>query len=193
MRRERPIIDMWMVNIADDRGEVRRCRMMGTLFAARSYAAEVSSAETKRLNMAAARAMKGPGALLGVMIGLAIVAWNAWIGKSFTSAWLATLSQLSVIPVVWLVWDLTVLQTRVRPKYASERRRIALEIERCPWCMYRLLDTPGGGVTCPECGESGSENFRPHLMLYAIARDKFGTGMIPLRIGQGLVPGDAWL
>jgi hypothetical protein len=38
MKRERPVLDLWMVNIRDERGRVRTCRMAGTWNARNAYA-----------------------------------------------------------------------------------------------------------------------------------------------------------
>jgi len=154
VQRERPIIDLWMVNIADDRGAVRRCQMFGTLFGERSYEAELTRVERDRMRTAASALFQKHGAMLGVGFGLSFVAARVAFGKYYTSFWIETVALFAMIPVVWLVWDFTIMQHRLRPAYAAERKRIAMEIGRCAWCLYPLPSgtMEDGMVVCPECG-----------------------------------------
>jgi hypothetical protein len=152
-RRELPILEMWLVNIADDRGVVRRCRMTGRRSHIRAQAPDLSLDEVRQLQQVAAKGMVVPGAIMGSLFGMSFVAWNALVGRHLNPRWFGELSVFLLIPGLWIISDFAVL-SRYRPRYARARRRAALELGLCPWCYYRLNGEadPDGLTVCPECG-----------------------------------------
>jgi hypothetical protein len=156
MIRERPVIDLWMVNITDDRGHIRKCRMAGTWNARNAYATKLPPHIYKSLAAAGKEAMGRGGPTLGIMIA-AIVLVGPWLIGALTDwpAWFIWVMLLATVPVAWLFSDLLVQGPLVRPAYRRKHKELALRHVRCPWCMYSLLGQApqnDGCIVCPECG-----------------------------------------
>jgi hypothetical protein len=154
MNRERPLLEMWMVNIPDDRGHVRRCRMGGTWYWPGTYPSEPERQLHIQLRRAGNQTNRRAAVILGVMAAIVLIGITELIRQLNieVDTWVAI---LAAMPLVWLLWDLLLLGPQVRPAYRREHRRIAMAYNCCPWCMYNLAGqqpADDGCTVCPECG-----------------------------------------
>jgi hypothetical protein len=155
VQRERPIIDMWMVNIPDDRSRIHRCRMRGTIGWKNTYGSPIPPHLKKALKSAGWNQWTASGAIMGASMGALMISMPLLLMNLHWPMWAQWLLLYSFIPVLWLAFDLLLLGPYVRPAYRRDHRRIALRYVRCPWCMYNLLgQAPQGDgcIVCPECG-----------------------------------------
>lgn len=153
---ERPILDMWVVEIVDAEGVVRRVRFLGGYFGWRQFPTEVPQADRRAIQKGSLRGTKIPAMLAGMCLGLFSGFMNSGIRAVLPSnapVWMFMLIAVAAIPVLWLLFDLLFLRwfrRRYRPRYI----RTCLEQRRCPFCMYSLSgleESASKPVTCPEC------------------------------------------
>lgn len=152
---ELPVIDMWVVEVPDARGERRRLKFLGGWVGWRQFPTEVPRQVRRAIQKETLRGTKLAAMVAGACLGLSagcLSGVSRAIVPDSSPFWLRLVVMFALIPVLWLLFDLIFLRW-FRVRYRVSYVRASLRHGRCPFCMYDLSGTPAAAdtIVCSEC------------------------------------------